>query len=259
MALRLGLIALLYSAGTRRWSGRRPSAASPSCLVQDILRHLDLKGQGRAACVSKLCAAAVAPLAPALAHYVTAGDAPAVRRLLQKPDGRLGLDNPSCEYGRTPLLEAVSPDSPDIFEALLEAGAATEARDSYGRTALILAAAWGRASMVQALVAAGAALEAEGTYDGRRPLHIAAKYGRTSNVEALVAAGAAVEAEDWGGRRPLHFAAMRGHASIVEALLAAGASLDAHDKEGWRPLHEFRRFMHAGSPSTSPHWAAPIS
>ena len=68
-------------------------------LVQDILRHLDLKGQGRAACVSKLCAAAVLPLAPALAHYVTAGDAPAVRWLLQKPDGRLGLDKPSCTAG----------------------------------------------------------------------------------------------------------------------------------------------------------------
>ena len=36
-------------------------------LVQDILCHLDRKEQGRAACVSKLCAAAVVPLAPALA------------------------------------------------------------------------------------------------------------------------------------------------------------------------------------------------
>ena len=59
-------------------------------LVREIMRHLDLKEQGRAACVSKLCAAAVLPLAPALAHYVTAGDAPAVRRILLKPDGRLG-------------------------------------------------------------------------------------------------------------------------------------------------------------------------
>ena len=74
----------------------------PAGLVQNILRHLDLKEQGRAACVSKLCASAVAPLAPALAHYVTAGDAPAVRRLLQKPGARLGLDNPSCEDGWTP-------------------------------------------------------------------------------------------------------------------------------------------------------------
>ena len=171
-------------------------------LVQDILRHLDLKGQGRAACVSKLCASAVLPLAPALAHYVTAGDAPAVRRLLSKPDARLGLDNPSCEYGRTPLLAAVVQNNPDIFAALLEAGAATEPRNTDGFA-----------------------------------LNSAASLGRTSMVEALLAAGAAVEAEDKYGGRPLHLAAVNGHASIVEALLAAGAELEAEDKNGWRPLH----------------------
>ena len=79
----------------------------PAGLVQDILRHLDLKEQGRAACVSKLCAAAVLPLAPALAHYVTAGDAQAVRRLLQKPGAWLGLDNPSCMDGRRRWLRTI--------------------------------------------------------------------------------------------------------------------------------------------------------
>ena len=161
----------------------------PVGLVQDILCHLDIKEQGRAACVSKLCASAVAPLAP-LAHFVTAGDAPAVRRLLQKPDGRLGLDMLSCEHGRTPLQTAVAHYNPEIFAALLEAGAATETRDIFGWTALIVAAERGRASMVEALLAAGAALEAEDK-DGRRALHCAAYTGHTSTVEALVAAGAA--------------------------------------------------------------------
>ena len=133
----------------QKWQTRRNQPAAsfsslPADLVQDILRHLDFKGQGRAACVSKLCAAAVLPLAPALAHYVTAGDAPAVRRLLQKPDARLGLDNPSCEQGRTPLLAAVVEGNAEIFAALLEAGAATKARNTVGRTALITAAEWGR-------------------------------------------------------------------------------------------------------------------
>ena len=81
----------------------------PAGLVQEILSHLSLKEQGRAACVSKLCAAAVLPLAPALAHYVIAGDFLAVRRLLQKPDARLGLDYPSCELGRTPVLQCSDP------------------------------------------------------------------------------------------------------------------------------------------------------
>ena len=152
------------SAGTMQEEAAVEPAASfsslPAGLAQDILRHLDLKGQGRAACVSKLCASAVLPLAPALAHYVTAGDAPAVRRLLQKPGARLGLDNPSCERGRTPLQTAVAQNNLEIFAALLEAGAATEARGINGWTALILAATWGRASMVAPLLAAGAALEA---------------------------------------------------------------------------------------------------
>ena len=120
----------------------------PAGLVQEILRYPDLKEQGRAACVSKLCASAVLPLAPALAHYVTAGDAPAVRRLLQKPGTRLGLDNPSCQRGRTPLQTAVAQNDSGIFAALLEAGAATEAHDTGGRTALMIAAMVGRASMV---------------------------------------------------------------------------------------------------------------
>ena len=192
----------------------------PAGLVQDILRHLDLKEQGRAACVSKLCAAAVAPLAPALAHYVTAGDALAVRRLLQKPDARLGLDNPSCERGRTPLLAAVAQNNPDIFAALLEAGAATEARGIEGGTALITAAWLGRTSMVAALRAAGAAMEA-GTEDGRRALHIATWNGHASTADALLAAGATLDAEDKVGWRALHCAAERGHASVVAPLLAA--------------------------------------
>ena len=158
-------------------------------LVQDILRHLDLKGQGQAACVSKLCAAAVLPLAPALAHYVTVGDAPAVRRLLQKPDARLGLDNPSCGYGKTPLLKAVVQDNAEIMAALLEAGAVIEARDTYGSTALIMCAAWGRVSMLTALLAAGAALEAE-LKNGWRALHHAAARGHGPVLAKLIAAGA---------------------------------------------------------------------
>ena len=164
----------------------------PAGLVQDILRHLDLKEQGRAACVSKLCASAVLPLAPALAHYVTAGDAPAVVRLLQKPGARLGLDNPSCELGLTPLQMAVLQNFPEIFAALLEAGAATEARDTVvGWTTLLVAALWGRTLMVMALLAAGAAVEAEDK-NGCRPLHFASAYGHASTVEALLAAGAAL-------------------------------------------------------------------
>ena len=154
----------------------------PADMVQDILRHLDRKEQGRAACVSKLCAAAVVPLAPALAHYVTAGDAPAVRRLLQKPDARLGLDHPSCEHGRTPLMMAVAQNNPEIFGALLEAGAALEACEIYGMTALIMAAAGGRNAMVPAQNAMAAAQEAEDSR-GWRALHRAVNY--TSMVEAV--------------------------------------------------------------------------
>ena len=64
-------------------------------------------------------ASAVLPLAPALAG-VTAGDALAVRRLLQTPGARLWLDNPSCEDGRTPLQTAVALGNWEIFAALLD-------------------------------------------------------------------------------------------------------------------------------------------
>ena len=81
----------------------------PAGLVQDILRHLGLKEQGRAACVSKLCASAVEPLAPALAHYVNAGDAPAVRRLLQKPGARVWAGQPVVCARQNPPADGCGP------------------------------------------------------------------------------------------------------------------------------------------------------
>ena len=112
---------------------------------------------------------------------MTAGDAPAVRRLLQKPGAQLGLDNPSCERGRTPLQTAVYQGNAEIMAALLEAGAVTEARDVDGSTALIMAALWGRISIMAPLLAAGAALEAE-TEDGWWALHYAASNGHAFDI-----------------------------------------------------------------------------
>ena len=209
----------------------------PSSLVQDILRHLGLEEQGRAACVSKLCASAVLPLAPALAHYVTAGDALAVRRLLQKPDGRPGLDNLSCEdKSSTPLQTALAQGSVDIVAALLEAGAALEALDTNGATALVIATKLGHSPIVEALLAAGAALEAEDK-GGMRALHYAAQHGRLAIVESLLRAGAALEAAAGDGSRPLQYAAANGHALVLETLLAAGLALEADNKYGCQPLH----------------------
>ena len=93
------------------------------------------------------------------------------------------------------------------------------------------------AKLVDALVEAGAAIDARDVY-GATPLLAAAWAGSVSAVEALLAAGADVHAATWpaattrGGQTALHVAAARGMNEVVEALLAAGADSTTPDGYG---------------------------
>lgn len=148
----------------------------PPGLVQRIAQHLEPKEQGRLACVSKPCNAAVQPLAPVLANAVEKCDAQAVLRLLLKPEVRTAVGRACGPYGYTPLHRAVRHGRQDILSYLLLAGAPTDTGDDVGRMALMLAANLGLGSVVESFLAAGASLETEDKY-GWRALHLAAFLG----------------------------------------------------------------------------------
>src|SRR5437763_928812 len=68
---------------------------------------------------------------------------------------------PAPSGGATPLHFAAANGNPDAIMALLEKGAAIDARDSaFGETPLMWAAAYDRATAVQVLTAKGADLKA---------------------------------------------------------------------------------------------------
>ena len=139
------------------------------------------------------------------------------------------------------------------LQALLEAGAASGARNARGSTALALAAQHGHAAATRALllhVKAGAANPANpanmantantaNTVDGagNAPLHLAAGQGHAEVVTALAEGGAAVSAPNARGSTPLHLACGQGGAEAVRALVAAGADVEASDGQGGTPLH----------------------
>ena len=112
------------------------------------------------------------------------------------------------------------------LEALIAAGADTDAATGDNAAAARVAATAGQAESATALHAAGGHTDAV-MKDGTTPLHVAAAMGHLESLKALLAAGADKDAVMEGGITPLYIAAQEGHAESVEALLAAGAVKNA--------------------------------
>jgi ankyrin repeat protein len=173
-------------------------------------------------------AAGDTPLATAIKH----GQVDAVRQLIE-----LGCDiNAVMGDSRSCLMIAsdLGPEHHDrgsIVSALLDAGAAVDARDDAGRTALMFAARGDPLDAVTALIHAGADVNAA-TEAGVTSLMYACCYTcdnccvslacDTAVVGALLAAGADVHAEDEDGRTAIFAAANVGAADLVEQLVNAG-------------------------------------
>jgi hypothetical protein len=104
-----------------------------------------------------------------------------------------------------PLCAAAAWDRVAVIEALLEAGADVNAKESGGWHALLWAAANGGAGAAQALIAAGAEVDTANE-DGDTPLTLAARRGALGVVQALLGAGADTEKYDGDGDGPLDIA-----------------------------------------------------
>jgi len=139
----------------------------------------------------------------------------AVRRLLAAGASPAGLEHEAAidRHG-----EEVA-----VLEALLDAGARADARDSLGDTPLHAAAKYGSPATVRALLARGAEVDAANR-QGETPLcgalwmpSLAPE--RTAQVAAiLVAAGADPDRADGAGRTPRALAQESGDAALVAAM-----------------------------------------
>lgn len=133
----------------------------------------------------------------------------------------------------TPLHRAAQAGDLQQLTALLDQGAAIDARDQYAWTALHRAAIAGQGAAVEVLLERGADSAARGRYD-MTPLHWASLRGQAAVVRTLLDHGATVDALDFYSMTPLHLAANR---ETAQALLDRGAALETTDVRGMTPLH----------------------
>jgi len=124
-----------------------------------------------------------------------------------------------------------------VLRKLNENPALLESRSGDGWTPLHLAAFFGNPELIKALLDRGAAVDARsGNAMTNTPLHAAVAGGKTENVEALASRGADVNAQQSGGWTALHGAAQAGNREMVEVLLANGADVKARAANNQSPL-----------------------
>uniref|UniRef100_A0A0G4FMY1 Uncharacterized protein n=1 Tax=Chromera velia CCMP2878 TaxID=1169474 RepID=A0A0G4FMY1_9ALVE len=144
----------------------------------------------------------------------------------------------------TPLYVSAEEGHVKVVEALLRAGAATEARSTEQITPLFIAANNGHLAASRALLQAGAMVDARSA-SKQTPLHVAAMNGHLQIVEALLEKGANPDAKDAQRWTPLHMAAENSDdTDIVQALLDFGATVNVKDQYGWTPLGIAKYYGH---------------
>ena len=160
--------------------------------------------------------------------------------------------------GETPLMTAARVGAADVARQLLAAGADTAVTGGRSQTPLMWAVAQRHPHVVEALLEHGAAVDArsdvwtevvkttpepwnpeyvaEIPQGGYTPLLFAARVGDLTSAKLLVAAGADVNDQSPYGTSATVVAAHSGHADVAAFLLGAGADPNAADA-GYTALH----------------------
>jgi ankyrin repeat protein len=146
------------------------------------------------------------------------------------------------------LHQAIAQYNPSAAEALIEAGADPNARDTHSRTPLHVAGTANglrKAELIRLLLAKGADPNARDD-SGASPLDEAAWGGSVAKTAALLDGGAKIDAPNTKtGATPLNEAAFKGHVDVMEFLLARGANARIRDHAGLMPVENAVRQHHA--------------
>jgi ankyrin repeat protein len=173
------------------------------------------------------------------------GDAVMVRKLLEQ-GASANTKTETDDY--LPLHYALIKRREDYVEALVEHGAAPNARDEKGRLPLLLASRLGLAKSVGLLLDHGARPYQPLTPAKWSCLHVAAHNGKEDCVAIILAKVPAllhIPTAKTSLNTPLHVATSAGHVRIVHQLLSAGAKVDVRNKPvGHTPLHIGARLGH---------------
>jgi uncharacterized protein len=166
-----------------------------------------------------------------LALISTAGSSLAKDRCAETAQAVLALREDDHYQATTLLFGAGRLGCEEEARALLDRGAAIDARDREGKTALARAAEANKLQMMKLLLDRGANVNARAV-DGSTPLFYAAHEDRGPAVALLLERGADPNLPGRKGLRPLDAAAYNGSTGSVEALLKYGADPNALDDEG---------------------------
>lgn len=169
---------------------------------------------------------------------VVNNDAAAVRAL--SPDIDIAV---AQDWAGRPLIHAAAiAGATDALGALIEAGAAVDARGPIAFTPLMLAAREGALEAVDVLLDAGGDVNAVSHERGLSltPLHLAAIGGEAAVVRRLLEAGAEIDARGSTGATPLAWASFEGREDAAVALLEAGADASITTADGTAPADVIR-------------------
>jgi ankyrin repeat protein len=166
-----------------------------------------------------------------LAFILSAGLSRAKDRCAETAEAVQALHEDDQYQATTLLFAAARLGCEAQARALLDRGAAIDAKDREGKTALAKAAAADKLPLIRLLLERGANVNARAV-DGSTPLFCAAEQDRGAVIALLLERGADPNLPGRKSLRPLAAAAFHGSAESVEQLMKFGADPDALDDDG---------------------------
>ncbi|XP_065835337.1 putative ankyrin repeat protein RF_0381 [Oscarella lobularis] len=142
------------------------------------------------------------------------------------------VNQPCGEVGYTSLHWAISEESNQIINFLIDSGANLEAETKLGSTPLMIAVIWhDNVELVDLLISKGCDVWKKDR-DGYGLLHFAAWNNRLNVAEHLINNGINIELQNNRGKTPFLLACANGNAALVDLLISKGCNRLAESKSG---------------------------